>query len=83
MEVHIGKFHTDCFECRLSEQHFGNVESLETHFNTCEMYRCRRCFHKENNTLNIKAHAEKKHPGLQATLVFHLKIKRNDKDEVS
>ena len=83
MEVHLGKFHTDSFECGLCERSFGNIEILETHLNTCEIYRCRKCYHKETNISNIKAHAEKKHPGLQATLIFHLKMKRNDKNEVS
>lgn len=80
MEVHMGKFHTDCFECGLRER---NIECLETHLYTCEIYRCRRCFHKENSISKIKAHAENKHPGIQATLGFHLKMKRNDKNEVS
>ena len=83
MEVHMGKCHTDKFECGLCEKNFKDIETLETHLNTCEVYRCRRCFLKETNISNIKAHAERKHPGLQATLIFHLKMKRNDKNEVS
>ena len=43
----------------------------------------RSCYLKETNTRSIKAHAEKKHPGMQATLIDHLKISRTDKDEVS
>ena len=34
MEVHIGKTHTDNFECGLWEQTFGNIEKLETHLKT-------------------------------------------------
>jgi hypothetical protein len=79
----MGKVHTDSFECGLCERNFGNSESLETHLNTFKVYRCRKCFHKQTNISNIKAHAEKKHPGLQATLIFHLKMKRNAKNEVS
>ena len=83
MEVHMGKCHTDNFECGLCEKNFGNIESLETHLNTCEIYRCSRCFLKETRISNIKAHAERKHPGLQATLIFHLKMNRNNRNEVS
>ena len=83
MEVHMGKCHTDNFECGLCEKNFGSIETLETHLNTCEIYRCRRCFQKENSISKIKSHAERKHPGLQATLIFHLKINRNNRNEVS
>ena len=79
----MGKCHTDNFECGLCENNFGSIETLETHLNTCEIYRCRRCFQKENSISKIKSHAERKHPGLQATLIFHLKINRNDRNEVS
>ena len=83
MEVHIGRAHTDLFECGLCEKIFDNSEMLEVHLHTCEIYRSRRCYPKESNIRSIKAHAEKKHPGVQATLIDHLKISRNDYDEVS
>ena len=83
MEVHLGRSHTDLFECGLCEIDFKSSDNLETHLKTCEIFRCRRCYRKEKTITNIKAHAEKKHPGLQATLVDHMKISRNDKDEVT
>ena len=42
MEVHTGKNHTDNFECGLCEHNFVNIGKLETHLNTCEVYRCRK-----------------------------------------
>ena len=79
MEVHIGKSHTDNFECGLCELTFGNIGKLETHLNTCEVYRCRKCFNKETKICEIKAHVQKKHfrPNT-ATLIDHLKISRYD-----
>ena len=84
MEVHIGKSHTDNFECGLCELNFGNIGKLETHLNTCEVYRCRKCYNKETKISEIKAHVQKKHfhPNA-ATLIDHLKISRNDLNEVS
>ena len=41
MNVHIGRYHTDQFECGICEKNLGNSEGLETHLNTCEKYRCR------------------------------------------
>ena len=85
MDVHIGKSHTDNFECGLCEKEFGNIEMLTVHLQTCEIYRCRRCFKKETSISDIKAHAVKKHNGngVAATLVDHIKIDRNDSDEVT
>ena len=37
-EVHIGRTHTDYFDCGLCERNFDASEKLETHLNTCEMF---------------------------------------------
>ena len=31
MDVHIGKFHTDNFECGLCDKDFGNLDKLSVH----------------------------------------------------
>ena len=58
-DVHIGKSHTDNFECGLCEKEFGNLEMLTVHLQTCEIYRCRRCYKKETSISEIKADAVK------------------------
>ena len=85
MEVHLGKFHADNFECGLCEQDFGNLENLTVHLQTCEIYRCKRCYKRETAIFNVKAHAVKKHYGNANTgiLIEHIKISRNDIDEVT
>ena len=83
MEVHIGKAHTDQFECGLCEVSFGKLEDLETHLNTCEIYRCKRCYLKATKISNIKTHVERRHKGLQATLIDHQKISRSNENEVT
>ena len=58
-------------------------ENSKIHLHICEIYRCRRYYSRETNIKSIKAHAENKHPGVQATLIDHLKISRNYNEEVS
>ena len=38
MEVHAGKAHTDNLECGLCENNFENIENLNLHLQTCEIY---------------------------------------------
>ena len=85
MEVHAGKAHTDNLECGLCENNFENIENLNLHLQTCDIFICRRCFRKENNISDIKSHVEKKHNDLRsgATIIDHLKISRIDEDEVT
>jgi hypothetical protein len=42
MEVHIGKQHSDKSECGLCDLEVDNLENLELHLTTCEMYRFQR-----------------------------------------
>ena len=60
-----------------------HIEDLETHLNTCEIYRCRRCYLKVTKISNIKTHVKRRHKGLQATLIDHQKISRNNENEVT
>jgi 4-diphosphocytidyl-2C-methyl-D-erythritol kinase len=84
MEVHIGKSHTDNFECGLCEINFGNISKLETHLNTCEVYSCRKYNTKETKNSAIKEHVQKKNYNPhQTTLIDHMKICRNEQNEVS
>ena len=80
-EVHMGKVHSINYDCGLCDIEFGNLEDLEIHLNTCEIYKCRDCSHKETNVSDIKKHVKSKHEG--STNIDHLKISRNDKNEVS
>ena len=38
MDVHSGKFHSKKFECGLCDHEARNLENLETHLFTCEMF---------------------------------------------
>ena len=43
MEVHIGKEHTDGFECCLCGYIEESSEKLEKHLLTCEVFDCGEC----------------------------------------
>ena len=43
MEVHIGKEHTDRFECCLRGCIDDSLEKLETQLLTCEVFYCGEC----------------------------------------
>ena len=69
----------------MCEQDLGNLENLTVNLQTCEIYRCKRCYKRETAIFNVKAHAVKKHYGNANTgiLTEHIKISRNDSDEVT
>ena len=77
-EVHMGKVHSSNYNCGLCDIEFGNLGYTEIHLNACEIY---KRSHKERNVSDIKRHAISIHDG--STIIDHLKISRNNKDEVS
>ena len=46
MEVHIGKCYSNNFECGFCDAKFEDIDSLELHLRTCEMYECSECYLK-------------------------------------
>ena len=40
MEVHLGKYHSENFECGLCEHKEKSLENLITHLFTCEIFLC-------------------------------------------
>ena len=81
MEVHLGKGCLGNFECGLCEAKFKNLESLETHLHTCEMYECCVCFKRLKTLSKIKTHIKDEHEDCQ--MVIHLKMDRWNENEVS
>ena len=52
MDIHVGIFNSDDFECGVCDVIFENQENLETHLKTCEIFRCRNCGKLEKHYLN-------------------------------
>ena len=83
MQVHIGKYHTDKFECGLCYIEEKDQESLEIHLATCEVFECGKCDERLKSISDLKKHIkEKKYPGGFAT-IHHLKGDRNNCSEIS
>ena len=43
MEVHIGKKHSDQFDCGICDLEIKSLENLKIHLSTCEIYKCDCC----------------------------------------
>ena len=81
MEVHIGKCCYDYFECGLCEARVENLEKLELHLITCEIYECDTCFVRDKSLSDMKKHIEKEHE--KGKKLNHLKIDREDEQRVN
>ena len=81
MEVHIWKCCYDYFECGLCEARVENLEKLEIHLNTCEIYECDTCFVRDKSLSDMKKHVEEEHE--KGKILNHLKIDREDEMRVS
>lgn len=86
MDVHIGRFHTDTYECGLCHFSVDSFEKLETHQLTCEIFRCCICEeskHTEKTLTQIKEHVKSHHEPDEFDSLLHLKMDRNNPDEVN
>ena len=75
--VHSGKAHGDCFECGLCEHIAPDLESLETHLFTCEIFKCYTCETIFKNLGDLKSHFVKEHESSSR----HTKQSRENADE--
>ena len=80
MEVHIGKCCDNYFECGLCEDRFENLEKLELHLKTCEVYECGQCYIRYKSLSEVKKHVEKEHEDEKS--LHHLKMDRSDENKV-
>ena len=79
MEVHIGKKHSDQFDCGICDLEIKSLENLKIHLSTCEIYKCDCCGKKVATLKEIKTHMETEHPeNKQHLYVIHLKQNRSD-----
>ena len=77
MEVHAGRKHSTVSECGLCDYKAKNVEDLETHISTCEIYECDLCYFRVTKISEMKSHMEAKHEHSNAR-IWHVKIDRNN-----
>ena len=79
MEMHVKKLHSEDISCGICDLKVKNVEELETHLVTCEVYRCSDCKTKFSTVSDIKKHINKDHKGRNVCLT-HLKTNRDHFD---
>ena len=78
--MHIGKGCLENYYCGLCESKFDNLEILETHLHTCEVYECGSCMVRLRTIGKIKKHAVSEHE--EDLKVLHLKTDRWDEKNV-
>ena len=54
MEVHIGKCHSENYDCGICSFEAGSLERVETHLRTCEVYQCDECEERIKSLKEIK-----------------------------
>lgn len=83
MEVHIGKNHNENFECGLCEYVANNLEALDTHLFTCEIYECYYEEERFKSLRDLKTHFETEHPTKNTNYKFiHAKQDRENVEEI-
>ena len=83
MEVHIGKDHSENHDCGLCGFEAQTWEKLDIHLNTCEVYQCGGCEKIFNTIKDVKKHIEEMQYSDGWHYVYHLKLERNNQNEVS
>ena len=83
MEVHLGKSHSDQFECGLCEYVANNLEALDTHIFTCEIYEWYYEEERFKSLRDLKTHFETEHPTKNTNYKFiHAKQDRENVEEI-
>ena len=83
MEVHRGKVHSEQFECGLCELIANDLENLETHLTTCEIYQCNSCDLSFRNLPDLKTHLQNEHEGNKYVRIWNGKQDRLNREEIS
>ena len=80
MEVHLGKCGPDLF-CGFCETNFDDLEMLDMHLKTCEIYECSVCSERFLILSEMKKHMHENHESCNK--IYHLKIDRKYPNEVN
>ena len=80
MQIHNGKVHSQNFECGLCDFPAKDLETLNLHLITCEIYECNKCEHVVKKISSIKKHMHIS-KDCNSSTIHHVKIDRNDNEE--
>ena len=81
IKVHKAKKHTRVLQCEICDFKAQTLNVLQIHIVTCELYKCSKCDHKSRRLSQVKAHIPKHH-GAGDYFLTHLKMSRDNPDEV-
>ena len=81
MEVHMGREHCEKIECGMCDSVFNDLETLETHLSTCEIYKCDECNFITTKLPEMKIHLDDKHNGETGIQINHSKQSRGNREE--
>ena len=76
MEVHVGKQHSENLECGLCSYEAKDMEALNLHLTTCQIYVCEDCYYRTKHLHDIREHLNEKHNDFK--LIIHAKINLKD-----
>ena len=79
----LEKFHSEKYECGICDIEVKDLEALEIHLVSCEVYQCDNCKLKFRSIRDIKEHIVEKQYSGGYGYVHHLKLGRNNPNEVS
>ena len=75
MDVHVGKYHADDFECGVCE---NNLEGLEVHLQTCEKFKFRLCEMMGKTLGELKKYTNETHrDAYKGGWIHHIKLDRS------
>ena len=84
MRVHATRKHSENFECQLCKYDATDMENLDLHLFTCELYRCENCSFECNQLSDIKTHINNMHANKKDKrdiFLEHFKQCRNNSEE--
>ena len=82
IDIHFGKEHGENYICGLCDYQLSDLQALETHLKTCEIFRCTKCGNVVKNLHDIKLHIQKEHEGEKYKRVVHTKLTRDSTEEI-
>ena len=82
MGVNINKVHSEELECGMCEFVAKDLETLETHSVTCQIYECKHCAERLKSISHIKKHMTEEHKGGQFLKIIHAKLDISNSDEI-
>ena len=77
----MGKVRCEKIECGMCDNVFNNLEALETHISTCEVYKFDECGFITTKLVVVKIHLDKEHNGGTEMQINHLKQSRANREE--